>query len=60
MNGKKERFQAALYEVPDTMNTAFLYSNNCSDALLAINGYKAFKVITTEERKRKLVIYLEK
>ncbi|PKY50439.1 hypothetical protein RhiirA4_466935 [Rhizophagus irregularis] len=25
-----------------------------------INGFKAFKVITTEERKYKLVIYLEK
>jgi hypothetical protein len=25
-----------------------------------INDFKVFKVITTEERKRKLVIYLEK
>ncbi|UZO16884.1 uncharacterized protein OCT59_008250 [Rhizophagus irregularis] len=43
------------------MTAATLFHQNQTHLTLsAINSFKAFKVITTEEKKRKLVIYLEK
>jgi hypothetical protein len=43
------------------MTAATLFHQNQTHLILStINGFKAFKVIITEERKCKLVIYLEK
>jgi hypothetical protein len=42
------------------MAATLFYQNQTHLTLTAINSFKAFKVISTEERKRKLIIYLEK
>jgi hypothetical protein len=50
---ERERFQAALYDIPVSMTAATLfYQNQTHPTLIAINGFKAFKVITSLQRKK--------
>jgi len=58
---ERERFQAVLRCIPDDLAPAAFYdhTNNCPKPFLQEAGLKAYKFITTVDKKRKLVGFFE-
>src|SRR6202030_3790224 len=56
-----EKFQAVLRDIPKGLTHATLYDNQrkCPSPFLQDTGAKAFKLITTVDKKRKLVGFFE-
>src|SRR5581483_1212479 len=54
-----ERFQAALYDILDSMTDHALASPTNVNNVLQESRAKSFKIIKDEHSKRKLIVYLE-
>jgi hypothetical protein len=55
---ERDRFQAAIMDIPDSMTLATLWENNKAHEFLNISGCKSFKIIQTSKGHRKLVRFL--
>ncbi|CAB4430973.1 unnamed protein product [Rhizophagus irregularis] len=58
---QREKFQATIQKIPDSMTLATLWKDNHPHSfLIAIKGLKSFKIIQTAKGERKLIGYFEK
>ncbi|PKY55900.1 hypothetical protein RhiirA4_475734 [Rhizophagus irregularis] len=58
---QREKFQATIQKIPDSMTLATLWKDNHPHSFLtAIKGLKSFKIIQTAKGERKLIGYFEK
>jgi hypothetical protein len=56
---KRERFQAVIHNIPDSMTMASLMTNGSVSSLLSSVGARAFKIIQLADKSRKLVGYFD-
>src|SRR5581483_10796706 len=56
---ERERFQAVLYDIPESMTEQTLASPTNINNVLQGSRAKSFKIVKDEEGKRKLIVYLE-
>jgi hypothetical protein len=56
---EREKYQAAIMNIPDTMNVTSLWTNRQPSQFLVNSGGKAFKIVQTGKGSRKLVVYYE-
>lgn len=56
---ERERFQAAAYDIPESLTTENLTLNNELQPIIHTNAIKAFKIVQTVDKKRKLICFLE-
>jgi hypothetical protein len=56
---EREKYQAAIMNIPDSMNVTELWTNHQPSQFLVNSGGKAFKLVQTEKGSRKLVVYYE-
>ncbi|CAB4420313.1 unnamed protein product [Rhizophagus irregularis] len=58
---QRERFQATIHKIPDSMTLATLWKDGHPHSFLsAIKGLKSFKIIQTARGERKLIGYFER
>ncbi|CAB4403567.1 unnamed protein product [Rhizophagus irregularis] len=58
---QRERFQATIHKIPDSMTLATLWKDRHPHSFLsAIKGLKSFKIIQTARGERKLIGYFER
>ena len=56
---ERERFQAAIYNIPDSMTAASLITNGTANSFLTNAGVRSFKIIQLPDKSRKLVGFFE-
>ncbi|RGB27686.1 hypothetical protein C1646_746219 [Rhizophagus diaphanus] len=58
---QREKFQATIHKIPDSMTLATLWKDNHPHSFLsAVKGLKSFKIVQTVKGERKLIGYFEK